>query len=295
MKTLFSIMIFLCASSSWSCLYFDKNFDRKLFNETEREAFLFRDKEAVNLVLKTGFKGQLPPTLAWVFPLPSKPLSYKEVDMEVFDELRELFNIKHLSNRGSDNLTLSAPAHSAAKTIAIHQQVNVGNYEIIPIEILSEHGSGDELNNWLKNQNFIELPPRIQKPYLKKGAYFLAIRLKPQGSDMNLKPLLVRYKSETMSFPIRFTHDERTFDFTLYMLGPSATLAGTGFGRIDTICLKKQNPFENNEKLKGLTASAKEANVLYQFKAEGINKYIQTAKLSQDPELLEKNKSSWCK
>ena len=44
------------------------------FRENDREALMFHDGGAVNLILKTDFSGKLPKTLAWVFPVASKRL-----------------------------------------------------------------------------------------------------------------------------------------------------------------------------------------------------------------------------
>ena len=283
-----------------ACMYFDKAFDRKLFEETEREAFMFRDAQAVNLILKTGFTGKMPPKLAWVFPLPSKPLSYKEVDADIFGELREHFVPM---TKGGLTDSLGAPSNSLRsmpKSITIHEKVVVGGYEIIPIEILSEKSAGDEMNSWLRSQNFIELPARIQKPYLKKGAYFLAIRMTPRGDDLSVKPLWVRYVSNEMTFPLRFTHDERTFDFTLYILGADAMIVGAGGNQTQASCvrLEKIKPTDLPAFLPKVRALAKDVvnpKVLYKIRLEGINKYLKTSTMGQDPGLVESSRSSFCR
>jgi hypothetical protein len=280
-------------------MYFDKAYDRKLFEETEREAFMFRDPKAVNLILKTGFKGKLPPKLAWVFPLPSKPLSYKEVEPALFDELRDYFSQAMQLGGGTDSMTNAVPARAMLKGIAVHEKVIVGGYEIIPIEIVKESGAGEELNQWLRNQNFIELPARIQKPYLKKGAYFLAIRMNPRGAEMSVKPLWIRYASDHMSFPLRFTHDERTFDFTLYFLGPDAVVAGASGNQVKTACvylerLKGEDLPGFLTRTREITHGAVSPAALYRIELKGINKVIMTSRMAQDPELVEKSASHFC-
>ena len=44
------------------------------FRKHDREALMFHDGRAVNLILKTEFSEKLPKTLAWVFPVASKRL-----------------------------------------------------------------------------------------------------------------------------------------------------------------------------------------------------------------------------
>lgn len=208
------------AGSASACLYFDKSIALHSFNETDREALLFHDGDAANLILKTGFSGTLPKKLAWVFPLASKPLAYKVASPEIFKDLANIMQSSMPRSKGSpsDRVLLGAPTPG----IKAHETERVGNYEIVPIEILSE-SSGNELNSWLKNQGFIESPKEIQSPYLKKGAFFLAIRASLKGSDSELQPLWIRYKSKSLSFPLRFTHEYRSFDSKVYFLTPKNT------------------------------------------------------------------------
>jgi len=279
----------LLAGSAWGCLYFDKNFDRSRFRETSREALLFRDQDAVNLILKTGFSGHLPADLAWVFPLPSKPISYREADPDVFTELRNhfLFMAETGGSKGGPRSAADMPRAS----IRVHETVTVGGYQIIPIEIVNPKGSGEELNSWLRKQNFNELPNHIQKPYLKKGAYFLAIRMKPQTEDMVVKPLWVRYKSSELSFPLRFTHDDRTFDLTLYFLGPKKQPrdlpAQSEWRSLDLPASTATglNGLETLPKTRALVAKAVHVETLTRVLIQGVNTRFHTADLKADPGL----------
>lgn len=204
----------LISQSGLACLYFDKSIALHSFDETDREALLFHDGDAANLILKTGFSGQLPKKLAWVFPVSSKPLAYQVTSPEIFKDLANIIWSRSKSLRkGKVLMGASSPA------IKVHEAERVGNYEIIPIEILSE-SSGSELNGWLKNQGFIESPKQIQTPYLKKGAFFLAIRANLAGEASELQPLWIRYKSKSLGFPLRFTHEYRSFNSKVYFLTP---------------------------------------------------------------------------
>ncbi len=208
------------AGSASACLYFDKSIALHSFNEADREALLFHDGDAANLILKTGFSGTLPKKLAWVFPVASKPLAYKVTSPEIFKDLANIMQSSMPRSKGSpsDKVLLGAPTPG----IKVHETERIGNYEIVPIEILSE-SSGNELNSWLKNQAFIESPKEIQSPYLKKGAFFLAIRASLKGSDSELQPLWIRYQSKSLSFPLRFTHEYRSFNSKVYFLTPKDT------------------------------------------------------------------------
>lgn len=206
---------------SLACLYYEAGYDQKLFEEAEREVLLFRDSEdpsVANMLIKSAVRGRMPEEMAWVFPFPSKPISYQEADSAVFEEMRACFD-KMFTRRVKSGFPAprSTNGGSFLSGITIHAKEIVGEYDIVPIEILDPESAGSELNSWLQTQGYIELPSKIQKPYLKKGAVFLAIKVRPRGDSIELKPLWVRYKSDQLSYPLRFTHDYRTFDLTLYI------------------------------------------------------------------------------
>lgn len=209
----------LFAMNSKACLYFKRDFDPKLFEEKEREAFMFHDGESANLIVKSAFQGKLPSELTWVLPLPSKPISFKEVNPEIFSNIRKVFLDQDALGGGMfKSRGFSGPSPKPKAMIQVHADVSVGNYKITPIEILSEDG-GSELNGFLEKKGFFGMPSDIQKPYLKKGAYFLAISMFPKitkSGSVELKPLWIKYKSNELRYPLRFTHDYRTFDITLY-------------------------------------------------------------------------------
>lgn len=211
----------LTAIPSSACLHFDKEFDPTLFEEKEKEALLFHDGEFANLVIKTSFKGKLPGELSWVLPLPSKPESFEEVDPEIFSDLTKL---SQLQGRSSGEMLRggSKGLKKRASAIKVHPPQSIGNYTITPIEIVSESG-GSELNSFLDSKGFNSMPEELQKPYVKKGAYFLAVSMSTpkvsnstKESESQIKPLWIRYKSNALRFPLRFTHDTRTFGINLY-------------------------------------------------------------------------------
>jgi hypothetical protein len=290
-KRLFSpvIGLILLFPSAQGCLYFDSNYDPGLFQETQREALLFRDSSdpgVVNLILKSSVQGQLPPKLAWVVPLPSNPLDYREVDPEIFQELRKFFQDSYQTRGAGENEIPKVP-----QSISVHAKKTVGNYEIVPIEILSEESGGKELNKWLKEQGFIELPSEVQKPYLKKGATFLAIKLKPSGDNLELKPLLIRYRSPEMRFPLRFTHDYRTFDLDLYIVHPEASqpsgIPGASSGAMSQIRSMTSDVDSALEVCPTLEEYLGENNdlVLTRLNIRGVNTTFETKDLQRDPGL----------
>jgi len=218
----------------------DGGFDRSKFKETAREVLMWRDKNdplTVNLILKSGVAGQLPPDMAWVFPLPSLPEEYREVDQNIFGELNKFFNNRADLPRGAAS-GIKAKA-LPGQGIIVHEKQAVGDYEIVPIEITGEGEGGRYLNQWLGSQGYATMPEEIQRPYLKKGATFLAIKIRPKSDSFEIRPLLVRYRSDEMRFPLKFSHDDRTFDMNFYLVHngdksgitgvPEAAASGWGF------------------------------------------------------------------
>lgn len=209
------LLVFVSQRSS-ACIYFDAKIKPSTFKENDREALLFHDGEAANLILKTGFSGKLPAKLSWVFPLPSKPIGYKVTSNRIFKTLNSYIETSYDGVPGGRFLG-AEPKSAKSDGIKIHEATQVGQYEIIPIEILTE-SSGAELNDWLKKQGFNASPVEIQKPYLRSGAFFLAIRADLSGAISEIDPLWIRYRSDQLSFPLRFTHDYRSFNLKVYFL-----------------------------------------------------------------------------
>jgi len=218
-----SIAIFLLGpwTVASGCIHMDTRYDRSKFKETAREALMWRDlsdPRMVNLVLKSGAKGEMPPDMAWVFPLPSVPVEYKETEGDIFGELDKSFgDFAILGIRGGRDGMIAKGV--ALQGIIVHEKEVVGDYEIVPIEIVDETSGGQELNHWLDSQGYATVGEELQAPYLKKGACFLAVKVKPKSESVELKPLLIRYPSKEIKFPLRFSHDDRAFDFNLYLVG----------------------------------------------------------------------------
>jgi hypothetical protein len=51
---------------------------------------------------------------------------------------------------------------------------------------------------WLKKHGFNTVPDELQKPYLRKGAYFLAVRIITGGEASRMKPLDIAYPAKNL-------------------------------------------------------------------------------------------------
>lgn len=209
LRIAFATTLLLFSLSASACLHFGKEFLGKV-DEGTQQAFLFHDGTLAHLVVKTDIhakEGKLPKQLSWVIPFPAMPKKYEEVDNRLFSELTGLVSLERSASWGK-----GAPRSA----ILVHEMKEVGQYKIQEIEILDEKG-GKELNAWLADHKYNEMPLERQKPYLKKGAVFLAITVTLDEKEMSFKPLHIAYPATDLSFPVRFSHDSRVFDVNLFV------------------------------------------------------------------------------
>lgn len=208
------VWMFSAGNQAAACVHYDDAYPYVL-KEGTKYAFLFHDGTNAHLVVRTeveAVEGKLPANLALVMPFPSLPSKYEEVSPEIFTDLGKIAT--PLEPRGSPVLGAPSPVRQG---IIVHEKKIVGNYQIQPIEIRSK-GAGNEFNDWLKAHHFNPMPIGLQKDYLRPGAVFLAIQMKLDGTQAQLKPLHITYRSEVLSFPMKFTHATRTYDLDLFIL-----------------------------------------------------------------------------
>lgn len=220
MKLFINSLLFLVLATphSQACLHYSDS-DKIKITEGLQEFFVYHDGKSGHMVLRTQLSAKkFPQEIAWVLPFPSLPSSYQEVDGPLFQELSQLFspymNDGMQKGRGAPDLAASGGAG-----IKVHDKVQVGGFEIQPIEILKDNG-GTELNHWLSKNKFNPMPIDKQKRYLKKGAAFLAIRMKmnkPGEADLLSRPLHVVFPTDKIAVPMLFTHEDRTFDMDIYV------------------------------------------------------------------------------
>lgn len=243
-QLLFVVILFL-VKNAFACLHFSKDFKGSLTEGTQ-EFLVFHDGQNAHMVLRTELMAKkYPKEIAWVLPFPSLPSKYEEVEGPLFFELDQLFPEKKVDYASSKGMP-SAAGFEGRGGVKIHQSVTVGNYQIHPIEILNEK-SGEELNQWLTKNKFNSMPKDKQKRYIKKGATFLAIRMnlnRPSGRSLQSRPLHVVYKSENLSVPILFTHDNRVFDLKLYVFTQkeiNTDFSGLYLDRIGSVPYKNEH------------------------------------------------------
>lgn len=214
------LLIVLVTIRSEACLHYS-NSDKIKITEGLQEFFVFHDGEKAHMILRTKLSSnKFPKEIAWVLPFPTLPSAFKEVDGPLFQELSQQFFQFESNSMSQKGRAATDGLEGGGSAIKVHKQLQVGGFQIQPIEIMNESGGGGELNSWLKKNRFNSMPTDKQKRYLKKGATFLAIRMKmntPGEADLLSRPLHVVYPASDISVPMLFTHDERIFDIDIYV------------------------------------------------------------------------------
>lgn len=287
MKILISLTtaLLLISNSSLACLHFPDNYQSRL-QEGTQEVFMFHDGTDAHMVVRTQLQAKkFPKEVAWVLPFPVLPKKYEEIKGIFFEEVKSLFPNNAEGFGSSKGMALRGGGAGATDGIKVHETVVLDSYEIQPIEIVKE-GSANEFNAWLKKNKFNSMPLANQKYYLKKGATFLAIRMKlnrPDTNDLVSKPLHIIYKSDKLTMPMKFTHDSRDFDLDLYVFSKNELRKD-----LSHMYLKKsaQAVYENKRETPFLDdLLGKQKGFITLYSGKSLNKKGQTiSKLKEDPE-----------
>ncbi len=146
---------------------------------------------------------------------------------------------------------------------------------------------------------------------------FLAVKVVPKGASLELKPLWIRYRADSMRFPLRFTHAHRDFDSNLYFVHPpservsgvpSSQSSGSLFESVlstltnselirpavfnpyEKISIKlselKSTPREYFRELKGLLEGQPDGAMMTRLAIRGVNTEFSTRDLDQDPGVM---------
>ena len=280
------LFILTFVGAAQACMHFDKNYQKKIIEGT-KQILLYHDGQNAHLVLKTDLSAepgqQLPAEISWVLPLPALPVSYEESEVDFFDSLyKAVYGIKR-----SEAIVLGStrgPVEKSVSALKVHPTQIVGNYTIQPIEIVDTK-VGKELNTWLETNNYNPMPQDLQKPYLKKSAVFLAIRMKTPGESIKMKPLHVVYPAKELSYPIRFTHPDRVFNAEIYLWSP-AEVSKTFWKEFDLTEDKSVHwDPKDNKQPAVIRDLIRQPGILTVFKGYAINKDKKLAKLKNDPSI----------
>ncbi|NQZ59363.1 MAG: DUF2330 domain-containing protein [Lentisphaeraceae bacterium] len=211
------------------------SFDGEI-SQRSQQALIVYDNGVEDLVLKISpsiLSENKLPTFCWLITVPNEPEHYDVVNKSFFSELEKLkkehlvkpepiFNIACSKHSEMDKI-LSA-AESAPKGVELGKRVNVeGIYDIQPVRGVGEHALTG-LNTWLKQNGFPVEPLEHMKYFVDKKFTFLCIKVNPASgesgiqSSPQLKPLHIRFKSDKVYYPMKYSSQQGDFSANIYTL-----------------------------------------------------------------------------
>lgn len=211
------LVLMIVCSGARACIHEPANYQSEVTEKT-KEALLFHDGQNAHLIIKTNLQANdsLPTMLAWIIPLPSLPSRYEEASVALFEEAFSLLEEEKLRGPMPGAVGAVSGGAPASSAIRVHQEQQVGDYAVQPIEIVRKD-AGTELNKWLTSNGFGEVPKQNQAPYLRRGAVFLAVTLQRlDGRSIGIKPLHIVYKDDHLVLPLKFSTHSGVFDVKLY-------------------------------------------------------------------------------
>ena len=176
-----------------------------------QEAVLATDGQTVQVVLRTHFRAG-PKELAWVVPVPAKPLRVEKCQAGIFSDLDRataprFYWLDSASGIGHFDCGCAAMAPSGRAPIAGAVTVEAsGTAGIFQYVVLSARRA-DELTRWLNdNKYFVPIgSERIFKRYVEAGWHWLAMRVRPEQADKGTlapHPIVYTYRDTRLVYPL---------------------------------------------------------------------------------------------
>lgn len=229
-----SILLLFCIGlhpNADACVHRPRGVNRA-FEQSAQQAIIVHHNGYEDLIIKVKYKfsgpGQNPNNLAWLIPTPNTPVSYKVARHELFQEA-----MIHFPNTNQKNDLLRFGRSGIArkprrgqrkkKSVKLLDLVLVGNYQIQPI-VATGPQAGTELNQWLSQNGYGEVPIKNMAWYLKNKWTFLAIKMThdagkgPLPSKGEFNPLHLRFKSEKIVYPLKFSSHQGVYNVSLYVI-----------------------------------------------------------------------------
>ena len=106
------------------------------------------------------------------------------------------------SNKGANNI---APNQEG---VIVAAEGNVGPYDFVVIEIPNPEPNGAQVAlNWLEDNNYMapEGTKDLFQAYLSEGMNLLAFKLTKNSDAGDIRPIIMKYKSDTPMIPIKLT------------------------------------------------------------------------------------------
>ncbi len=176
----------------------------------ERIAFAMEDGDVIAHI-QIQYSGDAE-EFAWLVPLPSLPEMTLGTD-ELFTQLIATTQPKYIVNREFEECSLlgegsaadgspsSSPTGSDEGPLVSRDTIGPYDYAILKAD------SKQPMLDWLSSERFF-VPAGTEEvvdPYIRPGAYFLALKLRSGESSGDLQPVVLRYRSDLPMIPIVLT------------------------------------------------------------------------------------------
>jgi hypothetical protein len=189
----------------------------------KQEAILVRDGDLTQVTLRTHYRSG-PEELAWVVPVPAKPVSVTRADDSTFQKLGSLTTPSFTLLERKRGCGIGC---SGGDTTPITGHVIVaetGRAGIFDYTVLTATGV-ESLTNWLRERHFAvpDGAEAVFQRYVDEDWYWLAIRVNSEESDkptLALHPIKYTYRDTDLIYPLvisRLSADEEN-EILLYVL-----------------------------------------------------------------------------
>ncbi|HUT89506.1 MAG TPA: DUF2330 domain-containing protein [Thermoguttaceae bacterium] len=178
----------------------------------KQEAILEKYGEFVKITLRTHYRSG-PDELAWVVPVPSKPLSVAKADDEAFRYLEGWTAPRFTTLQRTSGCGIGCSGGDSTPVVGRVVVAETGRAGIFDYTVLTASGV-ETLVAWLRDRQFAvpDGAESVLRRYVEKGWYWLAIRVRSEESD---KPTLAMH-------PIKYTYHDTDFVYPLVISSVSA-------------------------------------------------------------------------
>lgn len=172
---------------------------------------------------------------AWLLPAPSEPvfrLGTEELFTLLDAQTRPTFQLTQTFNCGggggfgcgSDDSAIGAPNSFEEQPDVLVTKAALGPYDYAVLRADAK----EPMLEWLRANNYF-VPAGTDdtlRPYIRSGAYFLAVKLRSGQSTGDLQPVIVEYAAELPMIPIILTSVAAADDMGIlvYVFGPSRAI-----------------------------------------------------------------------
>ena len=187
---------------------------------TDFEAVVAWHEGVEDLVLRPSFRGSGKP-IAYVVPVPSSPIDYGMAEPGLFDELAGYLSVRRETpkKKSIPSLGISKGRSKQQPSYLVREPTTtIGPYEIQPLKASGKKGL-EELQAWMKDNEFNPVPSKLAKHYVDRKWTFLAIKLDPAGAEEGaIPPLRVRFKTKSAVLPLKLLNPGSPISVNAYVV-----------------------------------------------------------------------------